>query len=68
MNTVRLTVGQAVVRFCAAQYVERDGHEHRFIAGFWGIFGHGNVAGVGQALLQAELQHLDGDEDAPDLP
>ena len=50
MNTVRLTVGQAVVRFCAAQYVERDGHEHRFIAGFWGIFGHGNVAGLGQAL------------------
>ncbi len=50
MDTVRLTVGQAVVRFCAAQYVERDGREHRFIAGFWGIFGHGNVAGLGQAL------------------
>ena len=50
MDTVRLTVGQAVVRFCAAQYVERDGHEQRFIAGFWGIFGHGNVAGLGQAL------------------
>ena len=50
MHTVRLTVGQAVVRFCAAQHVERDGHEHRFIAGFWGIFGHGNVAGLGQAL------------------
>ncbi len=50
MNTVRLTVGQAVVRFCAAQHVERDGAEHRFIAGFWGIFGHGNVAGLGQAL------------------
>ncbi len=50
MNTVRLTVGQAVVRFCAAQQVERDGRQHRFIAGFWGIFGHGNVAGLGQAL------------------
>jgi 3D-(3,5/4)-trihydroxycyclohexane-1,2-dione acylhydrolase (decyclizing) len=50
VNTVRLTVGQAVVRFCASQYVERDGVEHRFIAGFWGIFGHGNVAGLGQAL------------------
>ena len=50
METVRLTVGQAVVRFCAAQYAERDGHERRFIAGFWGIFGHGNVAGLGQAL------------------
>ncbi|HEY7827444.1 MAG TPA: thiamine pyrophosphate-binding protein, partial [Candidatus Limnocylindrales bacterium] len=50
MDSVRLTVGQAVVRFCAAQDVERDGREHRFIAGFWGIFGHGNVAGLGQAL------------------
>src|SRR5476651_491037 len=50
VNTVRLTVGQAVVRFCAAQHVERDGADHRFIAGFWGIFGHGNVAGLGQAL------------------
>ncbi len=50
MDSVRLTVGQAIVRFCAAQDVERDGREHRFIAGFWGIFGHGNVAGLGQAL------------------
>ncbi|HLY14738.1 MAG TPA: 3D-(3,5/4)-trihydroxycyclohexane-1,2-dione acylhydrolase (decyclizing) [Candidatus Limnocylindrales bacterium] len=50
MDTVRLTVGQAVVRFCAAQYAQRDGQEQRFIAGFWGIFGHGNVAGLGQAL------------------
>ncbi len=58
MNTVRLTVGQAVVRFCAAQYVERDADEHRFIAGFWGIFGHGNVAGLGQALEEL------GDEEA----
>ncbi len=50
METVRLTVGQAIVRFMAQQYVERDGHEQRFIAGVWGIFGHGNVAGLGQAL------------------
>ena len=50
METVRLTVGQAVVRFLARQHVERDGREHRFIAGVWGIFGHGNVAGLGQAL------------------
>ena len=50
MSTVRLTVGQAIVRFMAAQYVERDGHQERFIAGVWGIFGHGNVAGLGQAL------------------
>ena len=46
----RVTVAQAIVRFLAQQYVERDGVEHRFIAGMWGIFGHGNVAGLGQAL------------------
>lgn len=50
MGTVRLTVGQAIVRFMAAQDVERDGRRHRFIAGVWGIFGHGNVAGLGEAL------------------
>jgi 3D-(3,5/4)-trihydroxycyclohexane-1,2-dione acylhydrolase (decyclizing) len=50
MGTVRLTVGQAIVRFLAQQYVERDGREARFIEGVWGIFGHGNVAGLGQAL------------------
>ena len=50
MGTVRLTVGQAIVRFMAGQYVERDGQQQRFIAGVWGIFGHGNVAGLGQAL------------------
>ena len=50
MSTVRLTVGQAIVRFLAEQYVERDGEQQRFIAGVWGIFGHGNVAGLGQAL------------------
>ena len=52
---MRLTVGQALVRFLAAQYSERDGSEQRLIAGCFGIFGHGNVAGVGQALLEAEL-------------
>lgn len=67
-QTVRLTVAQAVVRFLANQYSERDGEEQRLFAGAFGIFGHGNVAGVGQALLQAELQTLDGVADAPDLP
>ncbi len=66
--TVRLTVGQAVVKFLANQWSERDGQEQRLIAGCFGIFGHGNVAGIGQALLQAELQTLDGVEGAPDLP
>jgi 3D-(3,5/4)-trihydroxycyclohexane-1,2-dione acylhydrolase (decyclizing) len=52
---VRLTVAQAVVRFLANQYSERDGVEHKLFAGCFGIFGHGNVAGMGQALLEAEL-------------
>ncbi|MQA96784.1 MAG: 3D-(3,5/4)-trihydroxycyclohexane-1,2-dione acylhydrolase (decyclizing) [Streptosporangiales bacterium] len=51
---MRLTVGQAVVRFLAAQYSERDGVRQRFIAGCFGIFGHGNVAGIGQALLESD--------------
>ena len=55
MSAVRLTVGQALVRFLAAQLSERDGEQHRLVAGCFGIFGHGNVAGVGQALLEAEL-------------
>lgn len=50
MNTVRLTVGQAALRFLAAQYSERDGVRQRLIPGVWGIFGHGNVTGLGQAL------------------
>src|ERR687893_2296572 len=52
MGTVRLTTAQALVRFLASQYVERDGSEQRFFAGVFGIFGNGNVAGVGQALQQ----------------
>ncbi|HKP40061.1 3D-(3,5/4)-trihydroxycyclohexane-1,2-dione acylhydrolase (decyclizing) [Mycobacterium sp.] len=53
--TVRLTVAQATVRFLANQHVERDGERGKFFAGCFGIFGHGNVAGIGQALLQAEV-------------
>ena len=49
---MRLTVGQALIRFLANQYSERDGVEQRLIPGCFGIFGHGNVAGVGQALLE----------------
>jgi 3D-(3,5/4)-trihydroxycyclohexane-1,2-dione acylhydrolase (decyclizing) len=67
-QTVRLTVAQAVIKFLANQYSERDGAEQRLFAGCFGIFGHGNVAGLGQALLQAELQRLDGNPEAPDLP
>ena len=53
--TERLTVAQATVRFLAVQHSERDGVRQRLVSGCFGIFGHGNVAGVGQALLQAEL-------------
>lgn len=49
---VKLTMAQALVRFLAAQHVERDGVEHRFFEGCFGIFGHGNLTGVGQALAQ----------------
>ena len=50
---MRLTVAQALVQFLRVQEVEDDGERHRFFAGCWGIFGHGNVAGIGQALLEA---------------
>ena len=53
--TNRLTVAQALVRFLEQQYVERDGQRNAFFAGCWGIFGHGNVAGIGQALLEREV-------------
>jgi 3D-(3,5/4)-trihydroxycyclohexane-1,2-dione acylhydrolase (decyclizing) len=49
---VRLTAAQALVRFLAAQVVERDGVRRRFFGGCFGIFGHGNVAGIGQALYE----------------
>jgi 3D-(3,5/4)-trihydroxycyclohexane-1,2-dione acylhydrolase (decyclizing) len=52
MKTRRMTMAQALIQFLKAQYVERDGREHAFFAGVLGIFGHGNVAGIGQALQQ----------------
>lgn len=58
--TIRLTAAQALVRFLIRQWVERDGEEQRFFAGCLGIFGHGNVAGIGQALHEAgdELRYI----------
>ncbi len=53
MKAVRLTAAQALVRFLAAQYAERDGVERRFFGGCFGIFGHGNVAGIGEALYES---------------
>ena len=61
-RTVRLTTAQALVKFLANQYSERDGTEQRLVTGMLGIFGHGSVAGVGQALLQARVQTEEGAE------
>src|ERR1700728_574671 len=52
MKTRRMTMAQALIQFLKQQYVERDGREHAFFAGMVGIFGHGNVAGIGQALQE----------------
>lgn len=57
MKTRRMTVAQAIVTFLKNQQVERDGRQHAFFSGVLGIFGHGNVAGIGQAL-----------QENPDLP
>jgi 3D-(3,5/4)-trihydroxycyclohexane-1,2-dione acylhydrolase (decyclizing) len=54
MSTVRLTAAQAAVRWLAAQDVEVDGARVPFFAGVWAIFGHGNVAGLGEALEGAQ--------------
>ena len=51
-ETIRLTLGQAIVKFLQAQYSQRDGKETRFIQGMWGILGHGNVSGLSQALVE----------------
>ncbi|MEJ1159104.1 3D-(3,5/4)-trihydroxycyclohexane-1,2-dione acylhydrolase (decyclizing) [Prosthecomicrobium sp. N25] len=52
MQTVRLTMAQALVRFLAAQQTVIDGHKVPLFGGVWAIFGHGNVAGMGEALYQ----------------
>ncbi len=57
-DTIRLTVAQATVEFLAHQWSERDGVRQKLFAGCFGIFGHGNVAGLGQALLQQETAAL----------
>jgi 3D-(3,5/4)-trihydroxycyclohexane-1,2-dione acylhydrolase (decyclizing) len=51
-KTIRLTMAQAVVKYLQAQYSERDGQSRRLIPAMYGIFGHGNVAGLGQALYE----------------
>ena len=57
-KTIRLTTAQAIIRFLKNQWVERDEVQNRFFEGMWGIFGHGNVTGLGQALEQdGEFTH-----------
>ncbi len=53
-GTVRLTAGQALIRFLINQMVEHDGTTERFFPGIWGIFGHGNIGGIAQAIQQHE--------------
>ena len=65
-STTRLTVAQALVRFLSAQYTERDDVRRRLISATWGIFGHGNVAGLGQALI--EYATVPGGETPPASP
>jgi len=55
MKTLRLTTAQALVRYLSAQRIERDGVEAPFFGGCAGIFGHGNLAGIGQALQEWPL-------------
>ncbi|PJF48838.1 MAG: 3D-(3,5/4)-trihydroxycyclohexane-1,2-dione acylhydrolase (decyclizing) [Candidatus Thermofonsia Clade 3 bacterium] len=52
MSSIRLTTAQAVIKFLKAQHTERDGHTQPLFAGCFGIFGHGNIAGIAQALQQ----------------
>src|SRR3972149_6162866 len=52
MKIIRSTMAQAIIQFLKNQFVERDGIQQKFFAGCFGIFGHGNVAGIGKALLQ----------------
>lgn len=60
---IQLTVAQAVVKFLARQFSERDGIERPLITGALGIFGHGNIAGLGQALMQMEVEGSSGAAD-----
>ncbi|MES5921960.1 3D-(3,5/4)-trihydroxycyclohexane-1,2-dione acylhydrolase (decyclizing) [Bacillus cereus group sp. RP37] len=62
MQTVRMTMAQALVKFLNQQYVEFDGTQQKFIKGIFTIFGHGNVVGLGQALEEdaGELEVYQG--------
>ena len=65
MKTIRLTLAQALMRFLDQQYLEVDGTEHKFVHGVMGIFGHGNVTGVGEALEYGgtSLKYIQGNNE-----
>ncbi|MBN4077303.1 3D-(3,5/4)-trihydroxycyclohexane-1,2-dione acylhydrolase (decyclizing) [Sulfobacillus acidophilus] len=56
MQTINLTVSQAIIKFIENQFVEIDGKHELFIQGIFGIFGHGNVAGIGEAIKNSKTQ------------
>ncbi|NQX67371.1 3D-(3,5/4)-trihydroxycyclohexane-1,2-dione acylhydrolase (decyclizing) [Paenibacillus alba] len=62
MHTIRLTMAQALLRFLDQQYISVDGHETKFVRGVMGIFGHGNVTGIGEALERSagSLTYIQG--------
>lgn len=62
MKTIRLTMSQALLKFLDNQFISLDGKEHKFVKGIFGIFGHGNVTGIGEALeyLDTDLMYLQG--------
>lgn len=62
MQTIRLTMSQALLKFLDSQYIELDGKERKFVKGVMGIFGHGNVTGIGEALEhdRGELKFIQG--------
>ncbi len=62
MNAIRLTMAQALLKFLDNQYISMDGQERKFVRGVMGIFGHGNVTGIGEALEndRGSLQFIQG--------
>lgn len=62
MQTIRLTMAQALLKFLDNQYIEIDGKQNKFVKGLFGIFGHGNVTGMGEALeyQQTSLSYFQG--------
>ena len=52
LKKIKLTVAQAIIQYLNNQYIDVDGNENKFFSGCFGILGHGNVAGIGQAIQE----------------